>query len=66
MSEERTRHHSEEPAEGTDEAVEEPGAQRAGETDEAAEGTAPPSQHPEEPAEGSEEDEQAPGANKAR
>jgi hypothetical protein len=65
MSEERTpQHHPQEPAEGGDEDVEAAGAQRAGETDKAAEGTGP-SVHPEEPAEGSEEDVQAPGAEKA-
>ena len=77
MTEERANHpqepaeaegvqppHPEEPAEGSVEDVEAPGAERAGETDKAAEG-AQPSRHPMEPAEGSEEDVQAPGAEQA-
>ena len=62
MSEERAQH-PQEPAEGGDEAVEVAGAERAGETDEGAEG-AQPSQHPEEPAEGSDEAVEAPGADR--
>jgi hypothetical protein len=63
MSEKRP-HHPQEPAEGSDEAVEEAaGAKRAGETDEDAEGPRP-SQHPEEPAEGGEDDVEASGAER--
>ena len=63
MSEKRPQH-PQEPAEGSDEAVEEAaGAERAGGTDEGAEGPRP-SRHPEEPAEGSEEDVEAPGAER--
>ena len=56
--------HPEEPAEGSVEDAEAPGAERAGETDKVAE-EAQPSRHPMEPAEGSEEDVQAPGAERA-
>lgn len=63
MSEERSQH-PQEPAEGGDEDVENPGAERAGETDRETDG-AHPSRHPEEPTEGSEEDVQAPGAERA-
>jgi hypothetical protein len=54
MAEERPQH-TQEPAEGSDEDVGVAGAERAGETDKAAEGPQP-SQHSQEPAEGSEED----------
>ena len=63
MSEERPQH-TQEPAEGSDEAVEAPGAERAGETDEAAQGSRPAT-HPQEPAEGGTEDVGAPGAERA-
>jgi len=63
MSEERAQH-PQEPAEGSDEDVEAPGAERAGETDKDVEG-AQPGQYPVEPAEGSEEDVDAPGADRA-
>jgi hypothetical protein len=63
MSEERTQH-PQEPAEGSDEDVEAPGAERVRDTDKDAEG-AQPSQHPVEPAEGSEEDIDAAGAERA-
>jgi hypothetical protein len=63
MSEKRPQH-SQEPAEGSEEAVEEAaGAERAGEIDESTERPRPTS-HPEEPAEGGEEDVEAPGAER--
>jgi len=62
MNEERAQH-PQEPAEGSDEDVAAPGAERVGETDTDAEG-AQPSQHPVEPAEGSEEDIDAAGAER--
>ncbi len=52
----------EEPAEGSIEEVEAPGAERVGETDKVVTEEAQPSRHPMEPAEGSEEDVQASGA----
>ena len=64
MSEERAQH-PQETAEGSDENIEATGAERAGETNKAAEEPLP-SQHPEEPAEGSEEDVNAAGADRAR
>ncbi len=63
MSEERPEH-PQEPAEGGEEEVAPPGAERAGH-DRGAPGEARPSGHPEEPAEGSEEDVEAPGAEQA-
>ena len=68
MSEERRPAHPQEPAEGGDEAVEAPGAERSGdpsnpETAEEA-GGQQGSPHPQEPAEGGEDDEEAPGADK--
>ena len=68
MSEERRPAHPQEPAEGGDEAVEAPGAERSGdpsnpETAEEA-GGQQGSPHPQEPAEGGEEDEETPGADK--
>ena len=62
MNEERVQH-PQEPAEGSDEDIEAPGAERAGETNKVAEG-AQPSQHPVCPAEGSEEDIGAAGAER--
>jgi hypothetical protein len=63
MNEKRPQH-PQEPAEGSDEAVEEAaGAERAGKPDDGAEGSRP-SSHPEEPAEGGEEDVKAPGAER--
>jgi hypothetical protein len=62
MNEERVQH-PQEPAGGSDEDVEAPGAERAGETNKDAEG-AQPSQHPVDPAEGSEEDIGAAGAER--
>jgi hypothetical protein len=62
MSEKRSQH-PQEPAEGSDEAVEAAGAELAGKNDEGAEGPRP-SRHPEEPAEGGEEDVEAPGAER--
>ena len=64
MSEERAQQHPQKPAEGSDEDVEVPGAERIGDTDKNAEG-AQPNQHPVEPAEGSEEDIDAAGAERA-
>ena len=63
MSEEQPQH-TQEPAEGADDAVEAKGAQKAGETDKDMEGP-PPSEHTEEPAEGSDEDVDEPGAERA-
>lgn len=63
MSEERPQH-TQEPAEGADEDVGSPGAERAG----GAQGTdeeAMPGRHPQEPAEGSDEAVEAPGAERA-
>ena len=69
MSEEQ-RQHPEEPAEGSEQDVGAPGAERAG-TDaariaESAPDEAGPSRHPTEPAEGGEESVEAPGAERAR
>ena len=63
MSEERPEH-PREPAEGGEEDVGAPGAERAGD-DRGAAGEAKPSSHPAEPAEGGEEDVEAPGAERA-
>jgi hypothetical protein len=63
MSEERQQH-PQEPAEGGEEDVGAPGADRAGD-DRGAGDEAKPSGHPEEPAEGSEEDVEAPGAERS-
>ncbi len=67
MSEERPRH-PQEPAEGSEEAVEASGAERArngeGPAEDAPE-EAPQPEHPEEPAEGGEEDVEAAGAERA-
>ncbi len=63
MTEERQQH-PEEPAEGAEEDVGAPGADRAGD-DRGAVGETRPSEHPEEPAEGSEEEAEAPGAKRA-
>ncbi len=65
MSEERPVH-PQEPAEGSEEDVGAPGADRAGDDERTAEGQqAESSAHPQEPAEGSEEDVGAPGADRA-
>jgi hypothetical protein len=56
--------HPQEPAEGGEEDVGAPGADRAG-ADRGTGGEAKPSRHPEEPAEGSEDDVEAPGAERA-
>jgi hypothetical protein len=63
MTEERPQH-TQEPAEGSDEDVGAAGAERAGETDDNAEGPQP-SQHTQEPAEGSDEDVEGRGAEEA-
>ena len=63
MSEERQQR-PREPAEGSEEDIGEPGADRAGD-DRGTADEANPSEHPEEPAEGSEEDVEAPGAERA-
>ncbi len=63
MSEERTEH-PREPAEGGEEDVGAPGAERAAD-DRGVAGEAKPSEHPQEPAEGGEEDVEAPGAERA-
>jgi hypothetical protein len=69
MSEERPQH-TQEPAEGSDEDVEAPGAQRAAESGAASQmpgGEARPSRprHTAEPAEGADEDVEAPGSERA-
>ena len=67
MSDEQ-RQHPQEPAEGSEQDVGAPGAQRAendARTTEGADGEAGPSRHPEEPAEGGEEDVETPGAERA-
>ena len=67
MSEERSGH-PQEPAEGSEEDVGAPGAQRAKDDEGPAEDVseeAPQPEHTEEPAEGSEEDVEAPGAERA-
>ena len=56
--------HPQEPAEGNEEDVGAPGAERAGSTENAGD-EATPSTHPQEPAEGSEENVDAPGAERA-
>ena len=63
MSEERPQH-TQEPAEGADDAVEAKGAEKAGETDRGTEGP-PPSRHTDEPAEGSDESVEEPGAERS-
>jgi hypothetical protein len=68
MSEERSGQHPEEPAEGTEEDLQAPGAERARGEDVPGRDTpeeAPQLEHPEEPAEGGEEDVEAPGAERA-
>jgi hypothetical protein len=65
MSEEKEIH-PREPAEGGDEDVEAPGADKPGqdrETTEGASGRDESGQHPQEPAEGGDEDVEAPGAD---
>lgn len=67
MSEERPEH-PQQPAEGGEEQVEAPGADRSGNHRKATEGAgdeSKPSGHPDEPAEGAEEDVEAPGADRA-
>ena len=66
MSEEKGIH-PQEPAEGGDEDVEAPGADKPGQDHETAEGASAQDrsvQHPQEPAEGGDEDVEAPGADK--
>jgi hypothetical protein len=68
MSEER-QEHPQEPAEGGEEAVQAPGADRATGEEEAAEDVGAEErsrQHPQGPAEGAKEDVGAPGADRAR
>ena len=64
MSEERQQQHPQEPAEGGEDDVGAPGADRARD-DRGVGGETKPSEHPKEPAEGSEEDVEAPGAERA-
>jgi len=67
MSEEQ-RQHPQEPAEGSEQDVEAPGADRSGDDatkSESAGDEAKPSRHPEEPAEGGEENVEALGAERA-
>ena len=65
MSEERRAVHPQEPAEGADEAVEAPGAEKAGDPSnpKTADGASDEqrSAHPDEPAEGGEDEVDAPG-----
>ena len=66
MSEEKGIH-PQEPAEGGDEEVEAPGADKPGQDRETAEGASAQDrsvQHPQEPAEGGDEEVEAPGADK--
>ncbi len=66
MSEEREVH-PQEPAEGAEENVETPGAQKSGEDRGTSEGLGAEersSAHPQEPAEGGEDQEEAPGADR--
>lgn len=68
MSEERRQVHPQEPAEGSDEDVEAPGAEKSGPDRETAEGLNAEersSEHPQEPAEGGEEEVEAPGADRS-
>ena len=61
--------HPKEPAEGNEEDVQEPGADRANGEEEVAEDVGAEErsrQHPQAPAEGAEEDVRAPGADRAR
>ena len=64
MSEERPQH-TQEPAEGAEEDVREPGAERAAGPKAGGDEDAGSGQHTQEPAEGSEEDVEAPGAERA-
>lgn len=67
MSEER-QVHPQEPAEGDEEDVSAPGAEKATDRDEASEGPsdeARSSEHPQEPAEGGADEIDAPGAEKS-
>lgn len=68
MSEEQRQIHPEEPAEGAEEKVETPGAEKS--DDRKSEGGPSAEErsrsHPQEPAEGSEEDVEAPGVEAAR
>ena len=64
MSEERPQH-TQEPAEGADEDVQAPGAEKAGGEQGNAGGEGLPSRHPQEAAEGDDEDVGAPGAEGA-
>jgi hypothetical protein len=63
MSEEQQ--HPQEPAEGGEEDVQAPGAERAGGDQGGASDQTWPSRHPQEPAEGGEEQVEAPGAERA-
>ena len=66
MSEERPQEHPSEPAEGGEEDVGTPGADRPSSTGAPTEGAEErPSTHPHEPAEGAEESEQSSGADRA-
>lgn len=68
MSEERRQVHPQEPAEGSEEDVEAPGAEKAGEDRGTADGTSAEErsyEHPQEPAEGGEDEVEAPGAEKS-
>lgn len=66
MSEERPQH-PQEPAEGDEENVEAPGADRpSGGTTEGTGSEGKPSVHPQEPAEGGEEDVESPGTDQAK
>ena len=68
MSEERRPVHPQEPAEGAEENVRDPGVERAGDPSNPATADAVQeeerSTHPDEPAEGGEDEEDAPGADR--
>lgn len=64
MSEERPQH-TREPAEGADEDVQMPGAERAAGPKGGGDEVTGPARHPQEPAEGADEDVEAPGAERA-
>ena len=64
MSEERPQH-TREPAEGAEEDVQVPGAERAAGPKGGGDEESGPTQHTQEPAEGSDEDVEAPGTQRA-
>lgn len=64
MSEERPQH-TQEPAEGADEDVQAPGAERATGPEGGGDEEAGPARHTQEPAEGADDDVEAPGTERA-